>query len=152
MAGQSPTYMSAALPEYRAKLPAFSVWPGRAKVALQTGAYIGLAGLLLFAKPGLFPIIFETEVARGYVRVGATLAVLFGAYYLGAACDDAAGRPPLFMYAATVAGRGLLSVAFCWLVWSGQCAVPLLWLAGLNALSAARLLRALIRPDGAPAG
>lgn len=82
--------------------------------------------------------------------MGATLAMLFGAYYLGAACDDAAGRPPMFMYAATVLGRSLLSLVFAWLVWSGQCAAPLLWLAALNALSATRLLRALAQQGVAP--
>lgn len=48
-------------PSLRTKLPKYSLWPDRSRIALQTGAYIGLAGLLLFVKPGLFPIVFETE-------------------------------------------------------------------------------------------
>lgn len=82
-------------------------------------------------------------MALGWVRVGGVLASLFGAYYVGAALDDAAGRPPLYFYKATVVGRLLLSASFAYLVATGQCEAGLLALAAMNALSALVLQRAL---------
>lgn len=75
--------------------------------------------------------------------MGGVLASLFGAYYLGAALDDAAGREPRHLYTTTIAGRLLLSAAFCWLVASRQCEAALLWLAAANAASSALLWRAV---------
>lgn len=85
----------------------------------------------------------RSRVALGWVRVGGVLASLFGAYYVGAALDDAAGRQPLYFYRATVVGRLLLSAAFTYLVASGQCEAGLLALAAANALSSLALHRAL---------
>lgn len=84
-------------------------------------------------------------VAIGWIRVGATLASLFGFYYLGAALDDAEGRRPVLMYTATVWGRLMLSAMFSWLVGSGQVPPPLLALALANAASALAMLLALRR-------
>ena len=79
--------------------------------------------------------------------MGATLALLFGAYYLGAALDDREGRKPLRMYQATVLGRGLLALLFCGLVAGGQCGAGLLLLAATNAVGAWRMAAAL-QSDG----
>lgn len=72
----------------------------------------------------------------GWIRVGGTLASLFGFYYLGAAVDDMEGRFPLRFYQATVAGRAWLSAVFVWLVATGQSERGLLALAAVNLLSA----------------
>ena len=84
-----------------------------------------------------------SRVALGWVRVGGMLATLFGFYYMGAAMDDAAGQHPRHFYAATIAGRLLLSAAFAGLVAAGQCEPGLLWLAAANAASSALLWRAV---------
>lgn len=84
-----------------------------------------------------------SRVALGWVRVGGCLAALFGAYYLGAALDDAAGRPPLFFYQTTIVGRLALSAAFIYLVATRQCEAGLLLLAAANAASSLLLRRAL---------
>lgn len=81
----------------------------------------------------------------GWVRVGGVLAALFGAYYIGAALDDAAGRQPAHFYASTIVGRLLLSAAFCYLVASRQCEAGLLWLAAANAASSGLLWHAARR-------
>jgi hypothetical protein len=69
--------------------------------------------------------------------------VLFGVYYLGAALDDMAGRPPVLFYKTTCWGRAGLSLAFAALVATGQCEVGLLWLAAVNLWSGWALHRAL---------
>ena len=88
-----------------------------------------------------------SALEAGWVRVGATLALLFGAYYLGAALDDAEGRKPLRMYQATVLGRLLLAAVFSALVAAGQCGHGLLALAAVNLAGAARM-HAALRSDG----
>ena len=71
--------------------------------------------------------------------MGGVLAALFGAYYCGAALDDAEGRQPVRFYWSTIAGRLLLSAAFCHLVATRQVEPGLLWLAAANAASSALL-------------
>ena len=96
--------------------------------------------------PLVVPVsLCRSRVAPGWIRVGGVLATLFGSYYFGAALDDADGRYPLFLYASTLAGRLLLSAAFAWLVASGQCEAPLLWLAAANVASGAALWCAMRR-------
>ena len=75
--------------------------------------------------------------------MGGVLASLFGAYYLGAAMDDAAGRPPLYFYQTTIVGRLVLSAAFTYLVATRQCEPGLLLLAAANAASSMLLRNAL---------
>ena len=72
----------------------------------------------------------------GWIRVGGTLASLFGFYYIGAALDDVEGRFPLRFYQATILGRVFLSAVFSWLVLSGQSERGLLVLALVNLASA----------------
>ena len=74
--------------------------------------------------------------------MGGLLASLFGSYYIGAALDDAEGRQPRHFYAATIAGRLVLSAAFAALVATRQCEPALLWLAAANAASSLLLWRA----------
>lgn len=85
----------------------------------------------------------RSRVSSGWVRVGGVLASLFSAYYVGAALDDAAGREPRHLYTSTIAGRLLLSAAFCWLVATRQCEPALLWLAAANAASSVLLWHAV---------
>lgn len=89
----------------------------------------------------------RSALSAGWVRVGGTLALLFGAYYLGAGVDDAEGRKPLRMYQSTVLGRALLAAVFAALAAAGQCGPGLLVLAAANAAGAWRMARAL-QQDG----
>lgn len=68
---------------------------------------------------------------------------MYGAYYIGAARDDAGGAYPANLYRSTIWGRLALSVAFCVLVLVRQCEPPLLLLAGANAASSWVLQRAV---------
>lgn len=128
-------------------LPPLRAWPATARVALRTGVYIAALGSAVFLLPGhAFGALFDASlVSEGWVRVGGVLAALFGAYYLGAALDDAAGRFPQYFYVSTIAGRLLLSTAFAGLVAARQCEPALLWLAAANAASSVLLLQALRR-------
>lgn len=87
----------------------------------------------------------------GWVRVGGVLAALYGAYYVGAALDDAEGRHPRRFYAATVAGRLALSAAFVGLVALRECEPGLLLLAAANAASSGLLWLAAQRRAAAEA-
>ncbi len=98
-------------------------------------------------RAALVPTLVRSAVGPGWIRVGATLAVLFGAYYLGAAMDDMEGRKPLRMYQATILGRVLLAAVFTGLAACGQCGAGLLLLAAVNAAGAWRMAHAL-RSDG----
>lgn len=79
--------------------------------------------------------------------MGGILALLFGFYYIGAACDDCEGRFPLRFYSSTVYGRLLLTAVFCLLAASKQCESAILVLALINALSAL-LMHSSIRKRG----
>jgi hypothetical protein len=122
-------------------------WPATARVALRTGIYITTLGIAVFLLPGAaFGALFDaSRVSEGWVRVGGLLASLYGAYYVGAALDDAAGRYPRFFYLSTIGGRLLLSTAFAGLVAARQCEPALLWLAAANAASSALMLLAVQR-------
>lgn len=72
----------------------------------------------------------------GWVRVGGSLASLFGFYYFGAALDDVEGRFPYRFYQSTVFGRLFLAVIFSALVLSEQSHVSLLVLVFANIASA----------------
>ena len=126
-------------------LPAWRAWPATARVALRTGTYISALGLgLMVAPTTLFSLAFDAQlVTRGWIRVGGTLALLIGAYYIGAAVDDARGACPRALYAATVAGRLLLSAVFTALVAAAEGESGLLVLAVVNAASAGALWRAV---------
>lgn len=80
----------------------------------------------------------------GWVRMGATLALMFGFYYLGAAVDDVEGRKPMRMYQATVLGRLLLALIFAALVAMRECGRGLLVLAVANVAGAWRMHQALL--------
>lgn len=71
--------------------------------------------------------------------MGGVLASLYGAYYLGAALDDAEGRKPVRFYQSTIIGRLILAAAFTGLVYLKQCGTGLLLLAGANIVSAAAM-------------
>lgn len=77
--------------------------------------------------------------------MAATLAILFGAYYVGAAADDAEGRKPLRFYQSTILGRLLLVALFAWL--ARDCGAGLLALAAVNGAGAWRMAAAL-QSDG----
>jgi hypothetical protein len=81
----------------------------------------------------------------GWVRVGGTLASLFGFYYCGAALDDAEGRFPYRTYQSTVAGRIFLAAVFLLLVVTGQSHRSLLVLAAANIVSALSMHRQIRR-------
>lgn len=72
----------------------------------------------------------------GWVRVGGTLASLFGFYYFGAAFDDVEGRFPFRFYQSTISGRIFLALVFSVLVLAGQSHRSLLILALANIASA----------------
>ncbi|KAK9803452.1 hypothetical protein WJX73_002720 [Symbiochloris irregularis] len=61
-------------------------WTPTAKAAAFTGLYILAAGVALLLAPGtIFGLLFSArDVSTTYLRVGGTLCVLFGMYYLGA--------------------------------------------------------------------
>ncbi|KAK9817031.1 hypothetical protein WJX72_008675 [[Myrmecia] bisecta] len=121
--------------------------PAAASAAWFTGAYILLVGLALIAAPTtMFGLLFDASaVTPGWIRVGGTLAALFGFYYLGAAIGDRQGQGLRGFYAATVAGRLFLAAAFAAFVALGQVSSMLLVLAGVNALGALNMLMALRR-------
>jgi len=77
----------------------------------------------------------------GWVRVGGTLASLFGFYYFGAALDDVEGRFPYRFYQSTVTGRLFLAVIFSALVLTEQSHMGLLVLAFANIASALAMNR-----------
>lgn len=79
--------------------------------------------------------------ATGWIRVGGTLASLFGFYYIGAGLDDTEGRFPLRFYQATIAGRYFLSVVFLALVLTKQSSRELLLLGIINIASAMAMSR-----------
>jgi hypothetical protein len=81
----------------------------------------------------------------GWVRVGGTLASLFGFYYFGAALDDVEGRFPYRFYQSTVTGRVFLAVVFLALVITEQSHRSLLLLAVANIASAWAMNRQIER-------
>ena len=89
-----------------------------------------------------------SALAAGWIRVGATLALLFGSYYLGAAWGEQSGIGLRGFYLSTVAGRFALSAVFCYLVLTGQVEPALLILAAANFAGAVSLALSL-RADNA---
>ena len=79
--------------------------------------------------------------ATGWIRVGGTLASLFGFYYIGAGLDDMEGRFPLRFYQVTILGRIFLSIVFALLVVTKQSPRGLLLLSVVNILSAGAMAR-----------
>lgn len=77
--------------------------------------------------------------------MGGVLCLLFGSYYIGSACDDFEGRCPLRFYQSTILGRIMLCLSFVVLVLRGNIGRGILILAGINALSAWTLTRALVK-------
>jgi uncharacterized membrane protein len=107
--------------------------------------YISLAGLAVLVAPATtFGVLFAFLPSTGWLRIGGVLCQLFGAYYIGAAADDAEGRRPLQFYRATVWGRAALTAAFVALWAAGECERGVLVLAAINAMSAWVLHRAMI--------
>jgi hypothetical protein len=82
------------------------------------------------------PLISCSVPDVGWVRVGGTLAYLFGFYYFGAALDDVEGRFPYRFYQSTVIGRLFLAVVFLVLVLTEQSHRSLLILVAANIVSA----------------
>lgn len=82
-------------------------------------------------------------VDRGWLRVGGTVAALFGAYYLGAAFGERSGSGLRGFYVSTVVGRLLLSLAFVSLCLSQQIGRGLLVIAAINAAGAFSMWNAL---------
>ncbi|KAL2651432.1 hypothetical protein R1flu_019560 [Riccia fluitans] len=117
-----------------------------AQVALFTGIYISVAGLLLFSFPKLFGILFDLQhVSLGWIQVGAVLAVVFGVYYIGTAVGDMRGiQGAQAFYYSTVVGRTFLFFSFTWLVITGAVPSPLLVVGFINLLGAGLMWRALI--------
>jgi hypothetical protein len=135
--------------------PPYSSWPKRVRAAVTTGIYISVAGFVLLVKPDLltnyllsdsflFSHLSTSPLLLGLTRVGATLACLFGFYYLGAASDDLEGRTPTRFYQSTVYGRFFLTAVVVWLVVTGQVGRTLFpILAAINLVSAISLHIAL---------
>ena len=79
----------------------------------------------------------------GFIRVGGTLALLFGAYYLGAAHGEISGKGLGSFYLSTVVGRLVLAACFAVFVARGEVEPPLLLLALANLIGAGSMWRAL---------
>lgn len=125
-------------------LKTFNSAPPTAKVAFKTGVYIAGLGLALLLFPQSVIQLFSTSTsmpAVGWVRVGGTLASLFGFYYFGAALDDVEGRFPYRFYQSTVAGRFFLAVIFSALVLTEQSHMSLMVLVIANIASAIAMNR-----------
>lgn len=82
-------------------------------------------------------------VDRGWLRVGGTVAALFGAYYLGAAFGERSGSGLRGFYLSTVIGRIMLSLVFVCLYVQQQVTGGLLLLAAVNAAGAFSMWNAL---------
>ena len=67
-----------------------------------------------------------SAVPQGWIRVGGTLAALFGCYYWGAAFGDSNGSGSRAFYMSTVVGRVGLVVAFAAIVAAGEVGPALL--------------------------
>lgn len=67
-----------------------------------------------------------SAVPPGWIRVGGTLAALFGCYYWGAAFGDSNGSGSRAFYVSTVVGRVGLVVAFAAIVAAGEVGPALL--------------------------
>lgn len=91
------------------------------------------------------------SVATGWLRVGGTLAALFGFYYLGAAYGELSGSGLSGFYLSTVIGRLALSGIFVVLTLRQEVGNGLLVLAVLNAAGALSMASAL-RKDRQAAG
>lgn len=83
------------------------------------------------------------EVDPLWLRVGGTLAALFGVYYLGAAHGEVSGSGLHSFYTATVIGRLALASIFILLHVQAQAGVGLLVLAAVNTAGAVTMARAL---------
>ena len=81
----------------------------------------------------------------GFVRVGGTLALLFGFYYLGAAHGEATGQGLRSFYRSTILGRLVLAASFAFTVLRKEVEPPLLLLALANLVGAGSMWRALQR-------
>jgi len=89
------------------------------------------------------------HASAGFIRVGGTLALLFGAYYLGAAHGEATGRGLVSFYVATIIGRLVLAAAFAVFVARREVEAPLLLLAGANLIGAGSMWLAVRRDSAA---
>jgi hypothetical protein len=130
----------------------------RVRVVVRTSIYISSIGVAALIRPGLVVHAihgltcpaFGAVIDAVFVRLGGLLAMLFGIYYAGAALDDLDGCPPMRFYRSTVIGRlcfaALVSFVFiAELVVAGQLHFWLLFLGGMNAVSAQALARQLDR-------
>ncbi len=88
----------------------------------------------------------------GFVRVGGTLALLFGFYYLGAAHGEASGQGLRSFYWSTILGRLVLAASFAFLVLKKEVEPALLLLAFANLVGAGGMWRALQRSGPAQLG
>ncbi|KAG6543463.1 hypothetical protein Mapa_015133 [Marchantia paleacea] len=118
-----------------------------ARIALITGIYIFLAGLLLLGFPELFGFVFHVQsVSRGWIQVGAVLAVVFGVYYIGTAVGDLSGiRGAEAFYYSTIVGRIFIFLSFAWLVFVRAVPSALLIVGTVNLVGALLLWRALLK-------
>ncbi|BBM98405.1 septum site-determining protein MinC [Marchantia polymorpha subsp. ruderalis] len=120
-----------------------------ARTALFTGIYIFILGLLLLGSPELFGLLFHVQtVSRGWIQVGAVLAVVFGVYYIGTAVGDLSGiRGAEAFYYSTIVGRIFIFLSFAWLVFVRAVPSALLIVGTVNLVGALLMWRALLKQD-----
>ena len=120
-------------------------WSPPARSARLTGIYLIIAGCAIMAAPlSIFGTFFDVRaITRGWIQVFGVIATALGLYYVGAAAGDAGGAGVRGVYAATVAGRIFICVAFCYLVARYAIDRSLLLLAVLNLVSAIGMYSAL---------
>jgi hypothetical protein len=124
-----------------------------ARVALRTCAYISTIGAVALFFPDCIIRICSfmsrdtasLAVDPVLVRIGGCLAILFGAYYCGAAIDDMQGNQPRYFYISTVLGRYFLGIVFaCIYASTGLKYAWILALGVINVLSGIAMQRALM--------
>lgn len=124
-----------------------------ALVALRTCAYISTVGAVALFFPDLIIRICNfmskntasLAVDSFLVRIGGCLAMLFGAYYCGAALDDMQGNQPRCFYISTVLGRYFLGIVFaCLYASTGLKYAWVLALGVINVFSGFQMQRALM--------
>lgn len=124
-----------------------------ALIAFRTCAYISTIGAVALFFPDCIIRICSfmsrntasLAVDPVLVRIGGCLAILFGAYYCGAAIDDMQGNQPRYFYISTVLGRYFLGIVFaCIYASTGLKYAWILALGVINVLSGIAMQRALM--------